>query len=228
MITLLVYIIIDLVLIFFAYKLFRSIKKEYNLFSAYFLYAILIYSLGQTLSVLSIIIYYFSQQAMLLYLVDVIGRLSLYSGSAILAQVPLYLYFPESKKRYLASYLIFAIGLVSFFYNLTLKYYPFIDSAGIIRWETPLSLGAIMGITLICVWLPTSIVFLIQFVKSSYRSMRSLLLGLGFLFATFGGIAQDFGRDSIEYLLINSFFIIGFALVFSGVLINEKSNKSAG
>jgi len=225
MVTFLVYLMIDIVFVLFAYKLFFLVKKKDAPISSYFFGAIIFYTLGQTTALVLIGLFLFSQQGFLLYWTDVIGRLTLLLGGAFVIQVPLYVYFPKSKKRFITSYLIAAVALAAFIYNLTLRYQPFIDSTGIIQWETPISLAAILGPILLLVWLLTAVIFLLQFIKSKFESKKSLMLALGFFLATLGTVLQDFGRSTVQYILINLLLAAGFILILLGLLIDEKSNK---
>lgn len=225
MATILVFLISSLAIAFFVYRLTVLIRKNYNLYAVYFLGAIALYGIGEIIGLLLLLIHYFTKQNILLFWLDVVSRLSLYLGSAFIIQIPLYLYYPKSRKRYYASLLMIILGLALFFYNLTLRYQPFIDSAGIIHWESPLSISVSMAIIISAAWIPTSIVFLIGFVKSKFRSFKSFSLGLGFLLICLGSVLQDFTKSNLGYSLLYLSVVGGAILILIGFIIRQEPEE---
>lgn len=221
-----VYIIIAIILLFLSFRLYVLNKKESNKLAVYFFWGLLTSGIGQVISLSVAMCYFPLQNGSFLYWGDIIGRLFLYLSAAFLIQMSLYLYFPESKKRLYISYLYVLCGLLLFTYSATLNYQPYFDSIGILHWQAPLNFSIIYGLPLFFAWASITILFLAEFVKSRFKSSKALVIGIGFLLATISGVAQDFGKTILEYLLINLLLALGFILVFFGVFIKEKNRES--
>jgi len=182
--------------------------------------------IGQTANIFFILSYLpLSQNYILLFWSNVIARLFLYLSGAFIVQLALYLYFPKSKKRLYVSYLIVLYGIVMFFLNLTLSCRPFIDSLGILNLNSPLWFGFLFIIPLLFIWVSLSFVFLVEFFKSGFRSIKSLVIGFGFLLGAISGAAQDFAKTTLEYFSINMLLGLGFVLIFIGMFIKDKNSK---
>lgn len=213
---LLTYLVGTIIVFAFSYRLYVLYQKEANPFIKYFGFAIFFYGLGELIGLLLLIFYFILGNPALLYWLDVITRFSLYAGSAFMVQLPLYLFFPKSTKRIYATYVIFFIALALLAYNLSLAYQPIIDSSGFVRWDAPLSISIIMAFILALTWLSTSAVFLGQFIKGKYKSVKALSLGLGFLFMAAGVIFQDFATTTIEFSVLYLSLLVGGTLILIG------------
>lgn len=223
MFTVFVYLIIEIVLVSMAIRLYMSFRKNKNPFVLYFMLAISSIAIGQAVNLAMIAIFFFTESVKILYLSDVIGRTFMYIGAAFLAQLPLYLLFPKSKKRIYVTYTIILADLVFLLYSLSFYYQPYIASNGIIKWMAPNNITVLPGFFLAVIYFSTIGVLIYQFIKSKFRSYKTLLMIIGLILATIGGIGQDFGGTNLEYFLINITMLLGFVLVFIAIFIEEKS-----
>lgn len=222
MLSVLTYSIIAFVLIFIAYRSNILVKKKENPFAVYFFWGFGTAGMGQILSLALMVAAYFLKQDSFLYWADVVGRIFLYISAAFFVQIPLYLYFPTSKKRFIVSYIVAGIGIGLLLYSLTLSYLPFFDTVGLIHWETPEPFGFLFGPPLLIIWAAASIVFLFDYIKN--RTLKSLVLSIGFVLVTIGAILQDFGKTAVQFMLINLTMIFGFIAVFLSSVL-DKRNK---
>jgi len=81
-------------------------------------------------------------------------------------------------------------------------------------------MGMIHGIDQLFGMLPLGIMFLREAIVSQEKRMkiRSLLLGFGFVFCVINGILSGFIASEIRTTIFSYFIMIGYLLVFAGVL----------
>lgn len=220
MITALVYFINGLVMLFFVIKLHRSLKnKKNNPYLNYFLgttgfycAALLAYTVLLTLGVLY-------ENSTLLFYSDFIGRILIFIGTAFALQIPLFKKIPKFKYRYLASFLLLFVASLIMIYNYFNPNIPTVDSLNIVYWNAPNIVAYGFGLIVMGVWLPTATIFLLESFKE--KSVKAFFLGIGFFLGALSGILQDFGRNTLEYVIINLLLAIGFILIFFGLFKDE-------
>jgi hypothetical protein len=221
MLTMLVYFINGVILAFFAVKVYLSIRKKSNPYMGYFMGTAAFYSLSMLSYTFLISTAIITKDNIFLYWSDFIGRLFLYIGSLFAVQIALYHFLPKSNKRFLAS--IF-LGVISFFlviYNLLYPNYPYFDQYKIIHWQASPLLGAGLAFVFVCVWIPASYVFIREFIKSGFTSVKAFLLGSGFFLGSVSGLLQDFSVTTVQYLVVNLALALGFILIFFGLFYEE-------
>lgn len=222
MITAFVYFINGLIMAYFSYKTYVSLNKKDNPFLFYFFGTTFSYFISFLLYVVLIVFSVKLNNPELVFWSDYFGRIFLYIGSAFAAQIFLYKYFPKTKKRYLFSFAILLAGLILAIYNFFNPNPAFIDSSGIVHWEASFILASGLALIFLSVWIPNSVIFIYEFLKSKMRSRKALLLGLGFLLGALGGLFQDFAATTLEYILINFMLGLGFILIFLGLFYEEN------
>jgi hypothetical protein len=99
--------------------------------------------------------------------------------------------------------------------------HPYIDKLGIIHWQAQPFLGLGLAIVFISVWIPASYVFVTEFIKSKFTSLKALFLGVGFLLGAVSGFLQDFAFSTLQYLVVNLSLALGFVLIFIGLFYEE-------
>ncbi len=219
MITLFVYILDGLVTGFFTYKLLRSLLKKYNPFMLYFVFVAGFSCLNFIAYAILITYSIKTNQPVFLFWADYFGRFFAYIASIFAIQILLYKLVPKRPERIWGSIIIGALSLYLAIYNLFHPNFPYIDKLQIIHWQSPLWLGLGLAVILLGIWLPTSVIFLLEYVKSKFKLTKSLYLGSGFLIGSIGASFQDFGTNVPSYILINFLFLIGFVLIFIGILL---------
>lgn len=217
----LIFLFSTLVIIFFIYRLFLSLKKKDNPFVKFFLLTLILYGIGEVIGLGIITAYLYSNQAHLLYWLDVFSRSSTYLGSIFIIQIPLYLYGIKTKYRYIVSALFFISSLFFFLYNLSIRYQPFFDSTGAIHWEAPLTVSLGFALITLAAWVPTAIVFLLKSKKT--KSKKFLLLGIGFFLTSIGTTLQDFSKSNFQFNLFYFFLFLGAVSIILGFELKEKT-----
>lgn len=226
MLSLLMYVIGTLIIGFIIYKIAGPYKQKKNPFLGYFLALMIVFGISEILGILLTTLSLLTSQLAYLYWLDVITRIIYFIATAIVIQIPLYLYFPKSKTRYWASVVVLVMGLVLLGYNLMLDYQPMISPSGYIEWNAPFLLSVLMAVTLMSAWLFASYIFIRQFVLDKYKSLTPLFFGLGFFLTISGTISQDFATTNLEFIFIYLSMIIGGFLIFLGFYADKRQSKN--
>lgn len=221
MITALVYLINGIVMAFFSVKVYRSLKQKFNPYLLYFLGTTAFYCLSLFAYFFLVLAYLIQHEPHLLFWSDYLGRFFLYAGSAIAIQIPLYKFFPKSKLRYLATLFLSIIGISLAVYNFYHQNQPYLDASGAVHWEADAILAGGLAFMFLSVWIPTTIVFGIEFIKSKFKSLKSFLLSTGFLISAICGSFQDYSRTPFQYIVVNLLMAVGFILIFIGLFHEE-------
>jgi hypothetical protein len=206
----------------FSIRVILLLRKFYNPFMFYF--ACVSGFLALNFFTYSAFIMWFlvTKQPTLLFWSDYWGRFFVYLSSVFAIQILLYKLVPKRPERFWGSVIVAALGIFLAVYNFIHPNYPYIDSLQIIHWQSPVWLGLGLAVMIVGIWLPTSFIFLLEFVKSEFRLVKSLYLGAGFLLAALGGALQDFGTTISSYTFINAVLIFGFILIFVGVILKDN------
>jgi hypothetical protein len=223
MITLIAFLIMVVTLVVLCVRINNSLQKEENKFARYFFWGLILSGIGLAAELILTALYLYIGQDALLFWTDVFGRLFIFLSTAALIQMPLYLYYPNSKKRIWVSYVIVAFGTILFFYNMTLNYQPIIDVNGIINWNSPFTLNILFGLPLGILMPFICAVFFIDFVKSKFKAIKSLFFGLGFSLGIGASIIQDYAKTPFQYILVNVVLAFSFVMVFIGFSVEKKS-----
>lgn len=226
MLTALAYLFDGLVLGFFSYRVFLSLRSKKNPFLTFFIGVSTFLSLNFVFYSILISIAIWSKDANYLFWADYSGRLMVYFGSLFAVQIPLYEVSKNVFYRTIGVSFVAILGTLLAVFNLIYRNAPYVDQLGIVHWQSPLWLGVGLAIIILGIWVPTSFIFLVEFAKSGYKLRRSLFLGLGFLLGAVGCAMQDFGTTASSYILINLVTVFGFIMIFLGVLMRAKEHAT--
>lgn len=147
-----------------------------------------------------------------------------YTSAFFAAQVPLYKFFPNDKRRWIFSYLAGLIGIALLYYQyFYTSMHPLINAYGIVNWDVNIVLAVGMMFLMFLPWLATSIIFFSEFIKSRFSSPKLFLLGSGFLLIVVGGFFTDnFVSDAMWYIVFSIVMVTGFLFCLAGLYYEEQ------
>lgn len=218
MISAIVYLINSIVLGIFCFKIYSTGrgKKEKNPFIVHFSWATLFMTISFYKAAMVIPIAILNSDANLLFWEDFAGRALFYAAAVASVPIPLYKFFPKSKKVKIIPYIFAIIGFMLLIYQFYHRNIPVINSTGIISWNADIVMSAGMGILLIIPWILISFIFIKEFIKGKFRQFKPLLQGAGFFLICVGTIFQDSVSSPFYYILFSSLAVIGFLSVSAG------------
>jgi hypothetical protein len=158
----------------------------------------------------------------LLFWDDYIGRIFFYAGAVFAIQIPLYWLFPKDKNRFILSYLAIVIGGILSVYQFFVRNIPTLNSAGFVNWHVSAILSGGMALILVAPWTATMIIFLIEFAKSKFKSLKPFYLGVGFFLISAGGLFQDMATNTFSYIFFSILLAAGFLLILAGVFYENN------
>jgi len=230
MITAIIYFIDGLILSIFCYKLYHSVsgKITKNPFTFYFLWALFFPAVNAFYSAICITIAIIYPTFISLSLINVTARTLFYIGSIFAVQIPLYKYFPKSRWRYVFSYMFGAVGVALTIYHIVaVSSVPAIGENGIVNWQTDTILNIGMAILVIGPWLASSVIFILEFIRSKFRLTKSLFLGVGFLLVCVGAVFQNSSGPLFTqfwYVFFSVILMVGWLFTLAGMFY-EAENK---
>ncbi|HPF31241.1 MAG TPA: hypothetical protein PLO25_02985 [Candidatus Saccharibacteria bacterium] len=228
MIRLVVYLLVGLVGSVSAYKCY-SIgygKKINNPFANYIFFSAAIVALTGYISSLMIGLVIYTSDDSLLYWFDLIGRALYYSMGIFAVQVPLYKFYPSSKKRFLVSFFVALAGIGLIIYQLINRNQPTMGSNEIINFDADFILVSGMVLVAVVPWIMTGIIFIREYFKNMFKSPKPLIIGLGSIVLSIGAVFQDVFSDIRLFVLFSAVFVIGFLLIIVGFFMTNSDNIS--
>lgn len=224
MISSILYLINGIIISVFFYKTYLSIAGRItkNPFAFYFLCASFFYAVNFLSSsiIIATAIYYHNND--LLFIADIISRTLFYTAAIFVVQIPLYKYFPKNKKRFIISYLYGILGAVLVIYQLNIMNTPTINNIGIVNWHTNVILGSGMSILWLAPWIATSSIFILDFIKSKFKLVKSFLIGVGWALICIGGSLQYASTDTSSYIVFSIVLAMGFLTVLAGTFYQKE------
>jgi hypothetical protein len=157
----------------------------------------------------------------MLFGIDYTVRILLYIGAIFLVQIPLYRYFPKNNKRFILSYLYGLIGIALIIYQFYVRNTPTLESTGFINWHATIVLNGGLFILSLLPWIATSVIFISEFVKSKFKSLKSSLIGFGLLLFAIGGIFQDLSSNALCFIVFSIISTVGLMLLLAGMFYEE-------
>jgi hypothetical protein len=224
MISAVVYLIDAIIVGLFCYKAYSISygNKSDNRFATYIFWATLFIAISFLKSAILIPISINSNQPLLLFWTDFAGRALFYAAAAFSVQIPLYKFFPKSNKTIILSFVTIFIGATLLVYQLGTKNFPFVTDTGIVNWNSGVILTAGMAILLLLPWAITSFLFIKEFIKSKFRSLKPFLIGSGFFLICVGATFQDSASTILLYILFSIPLVAGFMFVLAGMFYEEE------
>jgi hypothetical protein len=224
MISAISYLINGIVILLFFLRTYRSIpgKITKNPFSFYFLWVTFFYSIDFLIAPIFIIVAIKYPHSNLLFTVDFIGRVLFYIGAIFAVQIPLYKFFPKSKRRFALSYLYGVIGIALTIYQLYVRNVPTLNNAGIVNWHAGTILNIGMAIIMLAPWATTSCIFISEFIKSKFKLLKSLLFGVGWAFICIGAIFQDQATAVFSYIFFSAILTVGFLFTLASMFYKKE------
>lgn len=223
MITAFTYFIGSIVVGIFAYKCY-SIgygKKLKNSFANYLFISTSLISLSMLKSAILIPIAYYTKNNDLLFWSDFIGRAMYYLVAVFTVQIPLYKFYLNDKRRFIFSVIYAIVGIIMLIYQLTYRNQPFIQSNGLVDWNSNLALVIAIIYLLMLPWLVTAIIFVKEFIDSKFKSPKPLLIGLGFFSICIGGIFQDAFNEVYPFISFVIVLMLDYLFILSGLYYEE-------
>ncbi len=226
MVTALIYIISSIIIGLFSYKCYSVGygKKKKNPFANYLylssLFITLSYLSGGILTALTA--YTYDNKYLEYY--NFLARALFYMSAVFAAQVPLYKFFPNDKRRWAFSYLAGLVGIALLYYQyFYTNMQPSINAFGIVNWDVNIVLAIGMMFVMFLPWLATSIIFFSEFIKSRFSSPKLFLLGYGFFLIVTGGFFTDnFISDAVWYIVFSIVMVTGFLFCLAGMYYEDS------
>lgn len=166
-------------------------------------------------------IYIYNFDTNFLFWSDLIGRGLYYLSAVFAVQITLYKFYPNSKKRFLVSFFVALVGIGLITYQLINRNQPTIDANNIINFNPDLVMIAGIGSLVIIPWTMTSVVFIREYIKNNFKPPKPLLIGLGFLIISIGGIFQDVYSDTRLFILFSILLAFGFLFAIVGLFYDD-------
>lgn len=230
MITAIIYFIDGVILSLFCYRLYLSVsgKITKNPFVFYFLWALFFYVLNAFYSAIFTALAIIYPSYISLSLINTIARVFFYIGSIFAVQIPLYKYFPKSRRRYIFSYLFGAIGIALLVYQIFAAHdIPVLGKNGVVDLHADMVLNVGMAILVVGPWLASSVIFILEFVRSKFKLIKPLLLAIGFLLASIGAVFQNSSGPFFTlfwYIFFSVVLMLGWLFTLAGMFyeVEEK------
>lgn len=213
-------IVNSLILSFFYVRLNKGGNNDNNFF-VYFKRFTMFFGIFSVIMAIPVIL--FSKSSLMLGLGYVIGHIFLYIACAYLARIWLLIAKPSYDSTNLFRiYLV--LGLVITVLNIYLFNLPVINDNGIVLWDAQAPVAISIVMILFSSLFPAAIVFIRESFRQPKQRKRYLLIGLSFLVIIVGGPLHDIAKTALAYLAADMVTIVGFLLMFWGVMSSVKSN----
>lgn len=224
MISAIVYLIDAIVVGLFCYKAYSISygNKSKNTFTSYIFWSTLFIAIAFLKSAILVPVSIILSQNYLLFWIDFVGRALFYIAAFFSVQIPLYKFFPKSKRTIIFSYISLAIGAFLLVYQLYSNNFPSISKEGIVNWNAGIVLTAGMAILLLTPWAVASFIFIKEFVTSKFKSVKPFLIGSGFFLICVGATFQDSANTIVLYILFSIPLMAGFMMILSGMYYEEE------
>jgi hypothetical protein len=219
-----------LVLLFFFYRLNKSMSED-NSFLKYFKWYTLFFGL----------FYFFFSVPLILNLQDnnmigwgyLVGHVFAYIGFGYLARIWLLIAKPSFDSR-IVFYIYLILGAILTTLNVMYLNYPIVES-GIVDWKQNSLVGTLIIIFGLTAFLPAAVLFIRESIRQPRNRKRYLLIGIAFLMIIISGplhdvatvsVLKDITTTTIVLLFADIITTSGFLLMFWGVMSGIKSETT--